>query len=344
MDPNGRYSTSLTQAKTPLLQVRDLKKYFPIRAGLLRRQVGAVRVVDGVTFELFAGETLGLIGGSGSGKTILARSILHLIKPTAGQVYFNGKDLARLDKNGMRQIRQQMQFLFHDPYLSLNPRMRVHEIVAEPLEIHRMGASESHKTRVANLLQLVGLNPYLANRFPYEFTGSVRQQVSLARALATEPALLVVDDMVAALDPVVQRRLVELLARLQQQLGLSVLYMAPDLATAHLICDRVAILYLGQIVEMAETAVLYDRPAHPYTQYLLSLLPLADPDREAKRQTITLNGDEPNPANPPQGCRFHPRCAYATDQCRRQSPELRPVGSSKRPHWAACHHAEQFLS
>lgn len=343
MERNGRTLSTLTNPTHPLLQVSNLKKHFPRRAGLLRRQVSAVQAVDGVSFDMFAGETLGLVGGSGSGKTTLARTILHLVKPTAGNVRFADQELTQLGKNELRQMRRKMQIVFHDPYLSLNPRMRTQEIVAEPLQIHNLGDAYSRENRVNTLLLLVGLNPFLGNRFPYEFTGGVRTRLNIARALATEPSLLVADDIVAVLDPVVQRQIVDLLARLQQQLELMILYIAADLTTAHLICDRVAIMYLGRIVEVAETAVLYEHPLHPYTQYLLSLQPVEDPDLAAKRRKITLIGKAPHPANPPQGCHFHPRCAYATPLCRKQDTEFRNLGSSEHPHWIACHHAGQFL-
>ncbi len=343
MEENGRKLNLDPSSNIPLLQINNLTKHFPIRGGWLRRQVGAVRAVDGISFELFAGETLGLVGGAGSGKSTLAKTILHLIKPTSGTVRFDGQELAHLSKQALRYLRQKMQIVFHDPYLSINAQMRVKDIVGEPLQIHNLGNTAVREDAVAALLQLVELNPYVSNHFPYEFTGQMRQRISLARALATRPKLLVADEVTAVLDPVVRQSFTTLLLHLQKQLGLTLLYLASELTTPRQICDRVGILYGGQLVELAETAVLYRRPLHPYTQYLLSLLPVADPDTEDKRQTITLNGDNPNPAKPPQGCRFHPRCAYVSDHCRRQTPELRNLGSAEQPHLVACHHAEQFL-
>jgi len=340
MEQNGRKLTPASQS--PLLQVNRLKKHFPIKGGLLRRQVGAVSAVDGVSFDLFAGETLGLIGGPGSGKSTLAKTILHLIKPTSGTVQFAGQELTRLDKQDLRRIRRKMQMVFHDPYLAINPQMRIKDIVGEPLQIHNLGDVATREARIDALLQMVDLNPYLRGRFPFELTGQMRQRISLARALATEPALLVTDEVTAVLDPVVQQPFTALLRRLQQQQGLAILYLASELTTPRQLCDRVGILYLGRIVEVAETAVLYRHPLHPYTQYLLSLLPVADPSSETRRQTITLSGDEPNLAQPPSGCRFHPRCAYATELCRGQEPGFRNLGTPAQPHLVACHHAEQF--
>ena len=343
MEINGRKSNLASPSNKPLLQISHLKKHFPIRGGLLRRQVGAIQAVDEISFDLFAGETLGLVGGPGSGKSTLAKTILHLIKPTSGIVRFDEQQLTQLDKQTLRHLRQKMQIVFHDPYLSINAQMRVKDIVGEPLQIHNLGNTATRAEQVAALLRLVELNPYLGNRFPYEFTGQMRQRISLARALATQPKLLVLDEVTAVLDPVVKESFTNLLLQLQGQLGLTVLYLAGELATPRQICDRVGILYLGRMVELVETAVLYQHPLHPYTQYLLSLLPLNDPDTEEKRQTIPLSGSAPNPAKPPQGCRFHPRCAYASDLCSQQVPELRNLNTATQPHWVACHHAEQFL-
>lgn len=343
MEQNGRNSNSIAQSNKSLLQVNHLKKHYPIRGGLLRRQIGAVKAVDGVSFDLLAGETVGLVGESGSGKSTLAKTILQLIKPTSGTVHFEGQALVKLNKQGLRSMRQKMQMVFHDPYLSISPQMRIGEIVEEPLQIHDLGDGATRESLVASLLQLVGLNPYVSHRYPYEFTGSMRQRISLARALATNPVLLVLDEVTAVLDPVTRQSFMEMLRHLQQQQELTILYLASEAATPRHLCDRVGILYLGRLVELVETAVLYQRPLHPYTQYLLSLLPVDDPDAEDKRQTITLKGSEPNPAKPPQGCHFHPRCAYASDLCRQQNPEFRNLGTPDQPHFVACHHAEQFL-
>jgi oligopeptide transport system ATP-binding protein len=341
MHDNGR---STNDQSPILLQVRSLKKHYPIRGGVLRRQVGAVQAVDGVSFDLHVGETVGLVGGSGSGKSTLVRTILHLIKPTQGSVLFANRDVSRLGKNELRKLRSQMQLIFEDPYLALNPRMRVSDVISEPLKIHHIGTAQSRERWVEELLTMVGLNAYFMNRFPYEFSGAQRQRIGIARALATKPELIIADNMLSVLDPVVQTQLIDLLRDLKQDLQLSLLYVAKDLTTANLICDRIAILYLGRIVEMAGTDGVYERPLHPYTQFLRSSLPLDDPELDARRQKIMLLGDDPDPAKPPTGCRFHPRCAYATDLCKRQAPEFRNLGTDASPHHVACHHADQFLS
>ncbi|MCP5100206.1 MAG: ABC transporter ATP-binding protein, partial [Chloroflexi bacterium] len=296
-----------------LLKVRNLKKHFPIRSGLLRRQSGAVQAVDGINFDIYQGETLGLVGGVGAGKSTAVRAILHLMKPTSGSVSFAGQELTKLGKSELRKMRSRMQLIFEDPYLAMNPRMRLKDIIGEPLQIHNMGNSQNRKQRIEALLAQVELNAYFVERFPYEFSGAQRQRISLARALATEPELVVADDILSMLDPVVQEQLVALLHALKQQLGLTYLYVAQDLTMVNRICDRIAIMYAGRIVELARTDGVYERPLHPYTQFLRSSLPLDDPDMDARRQKISLLGDPPDMAKPPTGCRFHPRCAYATD-------------------------------
>lgn len=336
MGANGRSADEI------LLQVRNLKKHFPIRSGLLRRQTGAVQAVDGISFDLYRGETLALVGGPHSGKTTAARAILQLTKPTAGRVIFDNKDVTKLRGGKLRQMRQHMQLVMQDPYTSLDPRMNISDIIGEPLEVHKIDNGASRNKRVAELLQQVAMNPYLARRFPYECSGGQRQRISMARALATNPDLVIMDEPVAALDPAVQQQIIDLLLELKQTQGVTYLYLARNLRLVRQISDRIAILYLGRIVELADTASLYETPLHPYTQYLLSTIPLADAAAEAQRQEMALTGSEPDAANPPRACRFHPRCPYATEVCREEDPEWRNLGTAKRPHWVACHHAERF--
>ncbi len=334
----------MTESNPPiLLQVQNLKKHFPVRGGIFRRQIGAVQAVDGISFSVHRGETLGIVGGPGSGKSTAVRTILNLIKPTSGTVTFNNQELTRLNKNDMRQMRRKMQMLFQDPYLSLSPRIRVGDAIGEPLTIHNIGTSTDREQRIVKLMQMVGLNPYFSGRFPHEFSGAQRQRISIARAMATQPELIVADEPTAALDPVVKGQIVELLKQLQQQFDITILYVAQDLKLVEQICDRIAIFYLGRIVEVAETAVLFNTPLHPYTHFLLSNLPLADQDAETRRQKIVLIGDNPDPANPPKGCYFHPRCSYATDICRQDPPHIRTLNKGNPSHQVACHHAEQFV-
>ncbi len=326
-----------------LIKVKDLKKHFPIRRGVLKRQVGAIRAVDGITFEIHKGETLGLVGESGCGKSTAGRTILQLYEPTAGEVTFVDEELTQLGKEEMRKARRHMQMIFQDPYASLNPRMTVGNIVSEPLVIHGIGDAKSRKARVEDLLALVGLNPYFINRYPHEFSGGQRQRIGIARALATNPSFIVADEAISALDVSIQAQVVNLLEDLKQELGLTYLFIAHDLSMVRYISDRVAVMYLGRIVELGDRNDLYDQPLHPYTQALLSAIPLPDPDKEEKRQRIILEGDVPSPDNPPPGCRFHPRCIHATDICHQEDPVFRPLGSSKHEHMVACHHAEKFL-
>lgn len=335
---------SEANGKTPevLLQVKNLKKYFPIRRGVFQRQVGAVQAVDGITFDIYKGETLGLVGESGCGKSTAGRTILQLLEPTEGEVYFNGDDLVALKRGEMRKRRRHMQMIFQDPYASLNPRMQVGSIVGEPLNIHGIGNSASRRERVEDLLSLVGLNPYFIKRYPHEFSGGQRQRIGIARALATNPSFIVADEPISALDVSIQAQVVNLLDDLKAELGLTYLFIAHDLSMVRYISDRVAVMYLGRIVEMGERDVVYDHPLHPYTQALLSAIPIPDPDVEATRKRIILEGDVPSPVNPPAGCRFNPRCAYATDICRQEDPEFRNMGTETQVHMVACHHAEKF--
>jgi oligopeptide transport system ATP-binding protein len=329
--------------KELLVQVKNLKKHFPIRRGILQRQVGAVQAVDGVTFNIYKGETLGLVGESGCGKSTTGRTILQLLEPTDGEVFFQGKSLTELNRTELRKARRDMQMIFQDPYASLNPRMTVGSIVGEPLEIHNYGDNKKRKERVQELLSLVGLNPYFVNRYPHEFSGGQRQRIGIARALATNPIFIVADEPISALDVSVQAQVVNLMDDLLNELGLTYLFIAHDLSMVRYISDRVAVMYLGRIVELSVRDEVFDHPLHPYTQALLSAIPIPDPEKEEKRQRLILEGDVPSPANPPQGCRFNPRCSYATDICREVDPEFRNLEQNGTKHWVACHHAEKFL-
>jgi len=326
-----------------LVRIQNLKKYFPIMRGVMRRQVGAVQAVDGVTFDIYKGETLGLVGESGCGKSTTGRAILQLLEPTAGTVYYEDKELTALNKSDLRKARRDMQMIFQDPYASLNPRMTVGNIVGEPLQIHNIGSNKSRKERTQELLGLVGLNPYFINRYPHEFSGGQRQRIGIARALATNPAFIVADEPISALDVSIQAQVVNLLDDLKVDLGLTYLFIAHDLSMVRYISDRVAVMYLGRIVELSNRDEVFDHPLHPYTQALLSAIPLPDPDKEDKRQRLILEGDVPSPADPPKACRFHPRCSYATDICSEIDPEFIDMGSEETPHWVACHHAEKFM-
>jgi oligopeptide transport system ATP-binding protein len=311
--------------------------------GVMRRQVGAVQAVDGVTFNIYQGETLGLVGESGCGKSTTGRTILQLLEPTAGEVFFGEKNLTTLNKTDMRKARRDMQMIFQDPYASLNPRMTVGGIVGEPLHIHNIGNNDSRKERIQELLSLVGLNPYFVNRYPHEFSGGQRQRIGIARALATNPSFIVADEPISALDVSIQAQVVNLMDELKADLGLTYLFIAHDLSMVRYISDRVAVMYLGRIVELSERDEVFDHPLHPYTQALLSAIPIPDPEVEEKRQRLILEGDVPSPANPPEGCRFHPRCSYATDICKEEDPEFRNMNVNGTDHWVACHHAEDFM-
>lgn len=326
-----------------LIKVRNLKKHFPIRRGVFRRQVGAVQAVDGISFDIKRGETLGLVGESGCGKSTAGRTILQLLEPTAGEVFWNGKDLAKVKKEDLRQSRRHMQMIFQDPYASLNPRMTVGKIISEPLRIQNMGSAAERLDRVEELLGLVGLNPYFVKRYPHEFSGGQRQRIGIARALSTNPSFIVADEPISALDVSIQAQVVNLLDDLKAELSLTYLFIAHDLSMVRYISDRVAVMYLGRIVEIGERDDIYDHPIHPYTQALLSAIPIPNPKEDAKRQRTLLEGDVPNPANPPKACRFHTRCHYATDICRQEDPEYRDLGTEGTQHMVACHHADMFM-
>jgi oligopeptide/dipeptide ABC transporter ATP-binding protein len=324
-----------------LLEVRDLVRHFPIRKGLLRRQVGAVRAVDGVSFAIARGETLGLVGESGCGKTTVSRCILRAQRPTSGEVLFTVEgtthDLARLTRAALRPLRRHMQMVFQDPYASLNPRMVVAELIGEPLLLNGMRDAATRRRRVAQLLDLVQLPAAYMNRYPHAFSGGQRQRIGIARALALNPSLIVADEPVSALDVSVQAQIVNLLLELQERLGLSMLFVAHDLSVVKHVSDRVAVMYLGRIVELSATAALYDRPLHPYTRALLSAVPRPDPRRRQGR--IVLQGSVPDAAAPPAGCHFHPRCTHAVDRCRMEPPTLREIMPAR---WAACHRVEEL--
>jgi len=323
-----------------ILRVEDLKMHFPIKAGVVKRQVGAVYAVDGVSFSLNAGETLGLVGESGCGKSTVARTILRLLDPTAGRIEFKGRDISGYSRKQMRAIRRELQIVFQDPYASLNPRMTVRDIIAEPLRIHGQFKQAGGLKRVSELLQLVGLSPEHGNRFPHEFSGGQRQRIGVARALALNPQVLILDEPVSALDVSIQAQVINLLMELQSELGLAYVFIAHDLSVVRHISDRVAVMYLGQIVEIGTRQQVYQEPTHPYTQALLSAVPLPDPTKRGRRQRITLEGDVPSPANPPSGCRFRTRCWKAEDICAEEPPEL--IDRFGHGHPARCHFAEML--
>ena len=327
---------SSESGETPLLQVRHVKKYFPIRRGVLQREVARVHAVDDVSFVVREGETLGLVGESGCGKSTLGRTIVRLLEPTDGQIIFQGRPIEHLGTRNMRPLRREMQMVFQDPYASLNPRKRVGFIIGEPLEVHKLGTPAEVKTRVQELLEVVGLNPEHYNRFPHEFSGGQRQRIGVARALAVNPKLIVCDEPVSALDVSVQAQILNLLKDLQDDFGLTYVFIAHDLNVVRHISDRVMVMYLGQVSEVASRDQLYKEPKHPYTGALLSAVPIPNPELGRQRESIVLEGDVPSPVNPPSACRFHPRCPrFVEGHCDVEEPPLYPFGEG---HVAKCHY------
>jgi oligopeptide transport system ATP-binding protein len=333
--PEVAASSAATQSEDIILEVKNLKMYFPVGSGFLsRKPVGYVKAVDDVSFTVKRGETLGLVGESGCGKTTTGRCILQLYKATAGQVIFDGQDLTSMNSKTMRGMRREMQVIFQDPYSSLNPRMTAGNIIGEPLIVHGLVANKTeYRNKVAELLTNVGLNPYMADRFPHEFSGGQRQRIGVARALSVSPKFIVADEPVSALDVSIQAQIINLLEDLQEQFNLTYLFIAHDLSVVRHISDRVGVMYLGHLVEMAERNEIYRNPIHPYTKALLSAVPIPDPVLDAQRERVLLTGEVPSPLNPPSGCVFHPRCPVANDTCSQILPELREVETD---HYSAC--------
>jgi oligopeptide transport system ATP-binding protein len=334
-----------SDSSASLVQVEHLKVHFPILSGIFQTESGRVRAVDDISFEIKKGETFGLVGESGCGKSTTGRAVIRLRNPTAGRVLFDGQDLMELSRNDLRKMRRRMQIIFQDPYSSLNPRMTVGSIISEPLETHKLVSGKARIERVRELLALVGLNPNYTNRYPHEFSGGQRQRIGVARSLAVEPEFIVCDEPISALDVSIQAQVLNLLVELREKFGLTYLFIAHDLSVVRHISDRVGVMYLGKLVEVGPPTAIYETPGHPYTRALLSAVPIPDPKAERRRKRVILTGDVPSPANPPDGCRFHTRCWLyerlgRPEQCRTEDPELRVVASG---HQAACHFAEEAL-
>jgi len=317
-----------------LVEVKDVVKYFPLQFGLLKRKVLNIKAVDKVSFSIKSGETLGLVGESGCGKTTIGRCVLRLYDLTAGKIYFNGEDTTVLEGKRLRQIRRDMQLIFQDPYASLDPRMTVGDIIGEPLLVHNLVKGNEYKEQAKEMMKLVELDSNMSNRYPHEFSGGQRQRIGIARALATRPKFIVCDEPVSALDVSIQAQVIKLLTRLKEELNLTYLFIAHDLSVVRYISDRVAVMYLGKIMEITDSAALYANPLHPYTQALLSAVPIPDPEIDRHRIRILLPGDVPSPLLPPTGCRFHTRCRLAIPKCKEEEPQLRDLGNE---HWVACH-------
>ncbi|MCC6388070.1 MAG: dipeptide ABC transporter ATP-binding protein [Dehalococcoidia bacterium] len=321
-----------------LVDVQDMQMFFPVSAGLIfQKKVADVKAVDGISFQVKRGETLGLVGESGCGKSTTGKAVLQLIRPTAGKVMFEGTDLTKIKGGELRRFRRKMQMIFQDPYASLNPRMSVGSIISEPITIHKLASGKEKKDKVQELLTTVGLNPYFANRFPHEFSGGQRQRIGIARALAVQPDFIVCDEPVSALDVSIQAQIINLLQDLQAQFNLTYLFIAHDLSVVRHISDRVAVMYLGHIMELTDRDSIFENPLHPYTKALMSAVPIPDPEIERKRERIILLGDVPSPLRPPSGCVFHTRCPIAIDECRTRRPDWRNVGTAEKEHWVWCH-------
>ncbi len=335
-DESAAHAATPDDGRKPLLQIEDVRKYFPIKKGVvIQHEVARVHAVDGVSFDVLPGETVGLVGESGCGKSTLGRCAIRLHDITSGKVIFDGQDISTLNRSQLRPLRREMQMIFQDPYASLNPRKRVGTIISDPLNIHNQGDRKQVKTKVQELLSMVGLSPEHYDRYPHEFSGGQRQRIGVARALALSPRLIVADEPVSALDVSIQAQVVNLLDDLQDELGLTYLFIAHDLSVVRHVSDRIVVMYLGKIVEISPAEALYTNPIHPYTEALLSAVPIPDLAIAAKRERIVLTGDVPSPIDPPSGCRFHPRCRYATEICKTDDPPLTDHGSG---HVAACHH------
>ncbi len=324
-----------TKSEENILEVKNLKMWFPVNSrGIIPKHVGDIKAVDDVSFNVRQGETLGIVGESGCGKTTVGRSIMQVYDITGGEIVFEGQELSSLKAKEMRRMRRRMQMIFQDPYSSLNPRMTAGNIIGEPIQIHNMSDSKAEfAEQVEELLRVVGLNPYMRDRYPHEFSGGQRQRIGIARALAVRPSLIIADEPVSALDVSIQAQVINLLQDLQEQFNLTYMFIAHDLSVVRHISDRIGVMYLGKMVELAERDELYENPLHPYTQALLSAVPIPDPAIERGRERIVLEGDVPSPLRPPSGCRFHTRCPIAIDECSEEDPEFRDVGND---HWAAC--------